>query len=90
MNTDYITEEHSDWFEELINSPEVYQLGERYGTRTYTQFFNSPAVMPSMNDYVTPVTLKTTSLVKKTSANDGLVQYTFEVEKSKKLKTQTV
>jgi hypothetical protein len=46
--------------------------------------------MPTMNDYVTPVTLKTTSLVKKTSANDGLVQYTFEVEKSKKLKTQTV
>ena len=90
MNTDYITEEHSDWFEELINSPEVYQLGERYGTRTYTQFFNSPFVMPTMNDYVTPVTLKTTSLVKKTSANDGLVQYTFEVEKSKKLKTQTV
>jgi hypothetical protein len=46
--------------------------------------------MPSMNEYVRPVTLKTTSLVKKTKANDGLVQYTFEIEKSKKLKTQTV
>ena len=90
MNTDYVTEEHSEWFEELINSPEVYQLRERYGARTYSQGFFSPVVMPTMNEYVTPVTLKTTSLVKKTSANDGLVQYTFEVEKSRELKTQTV
>jgi hypothetical protein len=90
MNTDYVTEEHSEWFEELINSPEVYQLRERYGTRTYTQAFSGPSLTPTMNEYVTPVTLKTTNLVKKTSANDGLVQYTFEVEKSKELKTQTV
>tara|TARA_R100001443_G_scaffold116099_1_gene135596 strand:+ start:170 stop:1669 length:1500 start_codon:yes stop_codon:yes gene_type:complete len=90
MNTDYVTEEHSEWFEELINSPEVYQLRERYGTRTYPLFFSAPVVAPTMNEYVTPVTLKTTSLVKKTRANDGLVQYTFEVEKSKELKTQTI
>ena len=90
MNTDYVTEDHSEWFEELINSPEVYQLRERYGTRTYSMGFSGPAVTPTMNEYVTPVTLKTTNLVKKTSANDGLVQYTFEVEKTKKLKTQTV
>tara|TARA_R110002020_G_scaffold86021_2_gene212202 strand:- start:647 stop:2143 length:1497 start_codon:yes stop_codon:yes gene_type:complete len=90
MNTDYITEDHSEWFEELINSTEVYQLRERYGTRQYPSFFVAPSVMPSMNEYVRPVTLKTTSLVKKTKANDGLVQYTFEIEKSKKLKTQTV
>ena len=90
MNTDYVTEEHSEWFEELINSPEVYQLRGRYSVRTYSVPFVAPSVGPTMNEYVTPVTLKTTSLVKKTSANDGLVQYTFEVEKTKKLKTQTV
>tara|TARA_R110002167_G_scaffold37843_1_gene118445 strand:+ start:275 stop:1759 length:1485 start_codon:yes stop_codon:yes gene_type:complete len=90
MNTDYITEDHSEWFEELINSPEVYQLRDRYGIRREDMGTAAPAIGESMNEYVTPVLLKTTSLVKKTKANDGLIQYTFEIEKSKKLNTQTV
>ena len=43
-----------------------------------------------MNQYVTPVRLTTSSYTKKTIANDKIMQYTFEVEKSKTLRTQAV
>lgn len=87
MNTDYITEEHSDWFEELINSPEVYIIKgweePRHETGTTTPF-------DTLNTYATPVRLTTKSFTKKTVANDKLIQYTFEVEKSKTLNTQSI
>ena len=86
MNTDFITEEHSEWFEELINSPEVYIIkgweSPRHITNTNT--------FDSLNTYATPVTLTTKSFTKKTVANDKLIQYTFEVEKSKTLNTQSI
>jgi len=86
MNTDFITEEHSEWFEELINSPEVYIIkgweSPRHITNTNT--------FDSLNTYATPVRLTTTSFTKKTVANDKLIQYTFEVEKSKTLNTQSI
>jgi len=44
----------------------------------------------SLERFVTPVRLKTTSLTKKTVANDKLIQYTIEVEKSRTLRTQSV
>jgi len=47
-------------------------------------------VSPSLNQYVTPVRFTTSSFTKKTVANDKLIQYTFEVEKSKTLRTQSV
>ena len=68
------------WFEELINSPEVYIL-EGYQTDVGN---------PLLNTYVTPVRLMTSSYIRKTIANDKLMQYTFEVEKSKTLRTQAV
>jgi len=80
MNTDFVSESESEWFEELINSPEVYIL-EGY------QYDN---VLAALNQYVTPVRLSTSSYVRKTVANDKLMQYTFEVEKSKTLRTQAV
>ena len=43
-----------------------------------------------LNNYVTPVRLTTTNYEKKTIANDKLIQYTFEVEKSKTFRTQSV
>ena len=46
--------------------------------------------MESMNQYATPCTLKTTSFTKKTVANDKLIQYTFEVEKARNLRTQAI
>jgi hypothetical protein len=81
MNTDFVNESESEWFEELINSPEVYML------KGYIDFDETEY---SLNQYVTPVRLTTSSFTRKTVANDKLMQYTFEVEKSKTLRTQAV
>ena len=80
MNTDFVNESESQWFEELINSPEVYIL----------EGFQSDSTVSALNQYVTPVRLTTSSYTRKTVANDRLMQYTFEVEKSKTLRTQSV
>ena len=81
MNTDFVNESESEWFEELINSPEVYIL------KGYNDIVETNS---ALNQYVTPVRLTTSSYTKKTVANDKLMQYTFEVEKSKTLRTQAV
>ena len=81
MNTDFVTEEFNVMFEELTNSPEVYIL-KGYQERTYNT--------DTLNRYATPVTLKTSSFTTKTIANDKLIQYTFEVEKSRTLRTQSI
>ena len=80
MNTDFVIEAEATWFEELINSPEVYIL----------EGFQVDATLASPNTYVTPARLTTSSFTKKTVANDKLIQYTFEVEKSKTFRTQSV
>ena len=80
MNSDFVSESENDMFEELINSPEVYILE---GYQTDVSF-------SALNQYVKPVRLTTSSFTKKTVANDKLIQYTFEVEKSKTLRTQSV
>jgi hypothetical protein len=80
MNTDFVSEAESEWFEELINSPEVYILDSYQSDQSFS----------SLNNYVTPVRLTTSNFTKKTVANDKLMQYTFEVEKSKTLRTQSV
>ena len=82
MNTDFVNESESSWFEELINSPEVYIL-EGFTDETATP-------NTALNKYVTPVRLTTSSYTRKTIANDKIMQYTFEVEKSKTLRTQSV
>tara|TARA_R110001583_G_scaffold7747_4_gene38138 strand:+ start:750 stop:2186 length:1437 start_codon:yes stop_codon:yes gene_type:complete len=81
MNTDFVNEAEGEWFQDLINSPEVYILKgyENIDEREY-----------ALNQYVTPVKITTSSYTKKTIANDKLMQYTFEVEKSKTLRTQAV
>ena len=80
MNTDFVNESESEWFEELINSPEIYILDG----------FQTDPTDPLLNNYVTPARLTTSSYTRKTVANDKLMQYTFEVEKSKTLRTQSV
>tara|TARA_R100001440_G_scaffold44488_2_gene64292 strand:- start:9302 stop:10738 length:1437 start_codon:yes stop_codon:yes gene_type:complete len=80
MNTDYISVNDNTILEELINSPEVYLLDG----------FQSDANFSLLNQYVTPVRLKTSSFARKTVANDKLIQYTFEIEKSKTFRTQSV
>tara|TARA_R100000781_G_scaffold114931_1_gene87933 strand:- start:959 stop:2347 length:1389 start_codon:yes stop_codon:yes gene_type:complete len=80
MNTDYVNESESEWFEDLINSPEVYML----------EGFQTDTAFSMLNTYVTPVRLTTSSYTRKTIANDKLMQYDFEVEKSKTFRTQSV
>ena len=81
INTDFVSEDENVMFEELTNSPEVYILKGHETTVANTD---------TLNRYVTPTTLRTSSFTKKTIANDKLIQYTFEIEKSKTLRTQSV
>ena len=52
--------------------------------------YQADSSLPALNEYVTPVRLTTSSYTRKTIANDRLMQYTFEVEKSKTLRTQSI
>jgi len=79
MNTDYISQDESVWLEQLINSPEVYILNGYQSD-----------VGGTLRRYVQPVTLTTSSHTRKTIANDKLIQYTFEVERTKNKRTQSV
>ena len=80
MNTDFVNEDHNVMFEELTNSPEVYLL----------ESYQNDSANSYLNKYVTPVKLTSSSFTRKTKANDNLIQYTFEIEKSKTLRTQSV
>jgi hypothetical protein len=80
INTDFVKEIDNVMFEELINSPEIYLL----------ESFQTDASFSAYNQYVTPVRLTTSTFTKKTRANDRLIQYTFEIEKSKNLRTQSI
>ena len=76
----YAKHQVSDYLMELFNSPEVYML----------QGFQTDSLFSGFNQYVAPVRMQTSSFVKKTIGNDKLIQYTFEVEKSKTLRTQSI
>ena len=80
MSTDYISADNNVIFEELINSPEVYLLDGFQDDINYSL----------LNNYVKPVRVTTSSFTRKTIANDKLIEYNFEIEKSKTLRTQTV
>jgi len=80
LNTDFVTEEEGVWFEQLINSNEVYIL----------EGFQSDPPFSALNAYVQPTTVTNSSYIRKTIANDRLMQYTFEIEKSKMKRTQAV
>ena len=80
LNTDFVTEAEGVWFEQLINSPEVYVLDS----------FQTDQTFSSLNNYVQPATITNSSYTRKTIANDRLMQYSFEIEKSKIKRTQAV
>ena len=83
INTDFVNEAEAAWFEELINSPEVYILNG----------FDADETAPYntiTNKYVEPVLITTSNYIRKTVANDKLIQYTFEMERNKTQRTQTV
>ena len=79
INTDYLIDADAIWFEDLINSPEVYMLNG----------YSSSDTSGMVNKYVEPVTVTNSSYTRKTKANDKLIQYTFEIEKSKNKRIQS-
>jgi len=81
INTDFVTEAEGVWLEELVNSPEVYIING------FQADISSEVIT---NKYVEPVTVTTSNYIRKTKANDKLMQYTFEIEKSKMKRTQSV
>jgi DUF2075 family protein len=80
INTDFVSESESIWFEELMNSTEVYTV----------QGFQADASNTITNKYIEPVTVKTLSYIRKTMANDKVIQYTFEIDKTRMKRTQAV
>tara|TARA_R110000744_G_scaffold139833_1_gene251005 strand:+ start:1073 stop:2458 length:1386 start_codon:yes stop_codon:yes gene_type:complete len=79
LNTDFVSEAEGVWFEELINSNEVYIVNG----------FSTDVSNTITRKYIEPVVLTTSSYVKKTIANDKLMQYTIEIEKSKMKRTHS-
>ena len=84
INTDFVSEDDTVMFEELTNSPEIYMLDP------YKDTVVAGITTELLNEYITPVRLKSSNFTKKTIANDRLMQYKFEVEKSRTLRTQSV
>tara|TARA_R110001599_G_scaffold8292_5_gene40333 strand:+ start:2700 stop:4106 length:1407 start_codon:yes stop_codon:yes gene_type:complete len=80
LNTDFVTEAEGLWFQELINSTEVYIVNG----------FSTDTTNTITNKYIDPVVLTTSSYITKTIANDKIMQYTIEIEKSKMKRTQAV
>ena len=79
VNTDYVSESEAIWFEQLMNSPEVFILNG----------FQSD-LAGVLRRYAQPVTITTSNYTRKTVANDRLIQYSFEVERTTNLRTQSV
>ena len=80
INTDFVTEDYNTVFQELINSPEVFML----------KGFQTDVTDSVLNQYVVPVRLKTKDFTTKTISNDKLIQYSFNIEKSLTLRTQSI
>lgn len=83
VNTDFLVEDEAVWFENLINSTEVYILNGYDADINDTRYGIT-------NKYVEPVSVKTSNYIRKTKANDKLIQYTFELEKTHNKKAHSV
>jgi len=81
VNTDFITEEESEWLEELFLSNDVYILNQR-STDSADEGY--------MRKYIEPVTLTGTTHTRKTKANDRLIQYRFTLETTRTKNTQRI
>ena len=82
VNSDFVSEADGRWFEELVNSPEVYIING------YDSNESAPHNTIT-NKYVEPVLITTSSYIRKTVANDKLMQYSFEMERNRTQTTQT-
>ena len=81
VNSDWITDEESIWLEQLFTSADVFILNKKDAndlTQGYTR------------KYLEPVIVKSTTHIRKTKANDRLIQYSIDLEKSKVKRTHRV
>ena len=84
LNTDFLNNDNeSAWLEELINSSEVYIIKE------FDSTYTPSTSISSFNRYVEPVRVTNSNFVRKTAANDNLIQYTIEIERNKNQRTHT-
>tara|TARA_Y100001963_G_scaffold140039_1_gene206599 strand:- start:305 stop:1744 length:1440 start_codon:yes stop_codon:yes gene_type:complete len=81
INTDYITESEAQWLEELFISTDVYILNQRSTDSTDEGY---------LRKYIEPVTITDKALVRKTKANDKLLQYAFKLTKTRTKKTHRI
>ena len=81
LNTDFISEEEGAWLQELFISNDVYMI-KPYDSDYYR--------IGNTGKYVEPVVVKTSEYVKQTKANDKLIQYSLEIERTKKIRTATI
>ena len=80
LNTDYVSEDYVTIFEEMFVSPEIYLLKPKTSDTQPTTVFQQ----------VEPVRITSKSFQKKTTVNDKLIQYTFDIDVSRKINTQTI
>ncbi len=78
LNTNYITEEEGTWLEQLFISNDVYMITDSPLTENVTG---------TIRRYVQPVRITSEEMIRKTKANDKLIQYTFEVETNRTKKS---
>ena len=81
LNTDNITEDEAIWLQELFVSNDVYILENDSAGDTGKG---------TIRKYVKPVRIVSEDFIKKTSANDGVMQYTFEIETNRTKKAQRI
>ena len=81
INTDYITETEASWLSDLFMSTDVYIVNRR-SPDSSDEGYN--------RKYITPVILTTSDYIKKTVANDKLIQYNIELTVSRNRQTMKV
>jgi hypothetical protein len=77
LNTDYITEDEAIWLEELFISNDVFIVHDD----------TADDGAGYINKYIEPITIQSSDYIRKTKVNDKLIQYTFDILKSKNRKT---
>lgn len=85
INTDFLNDLESVWIEDLMNSPEVYIINKK----STDKLENAALASAIVHKYVEPVIVTTSNFVRKTKANDKLIQYTIEIERNKTQRTQS-
>jgi hypothetical protein len=80
LNTDFLSNNEGEWLENVITSPEVYIVNP----------YSSDDTTGLINKYVEPVLVTTSNFVRKTTANDKLIQYTIEIERNKSQRQQSM